>query len=74
MRESDITVVVPTYNRSHLILRALSSVISLLSSKDEIVVVDDGFTDDTAAVLRALAGSIRYMRQDNKGAGWCRAQ
>lgn len=61
----------PTYNRGHLIARALKSVISQTAEVHEIIVVDDGSEDDTADVLRAFieAGHpLTVLTQDRRGA------
>jgi len=64
-----MSVVIPTYNRAHLISRSVNSVLPELLPGDEIIVVDDGSTDDTERVVAAMTGPIRYMRQQNAGAG-----
>jgi len=63
-----ISVVIPTYNRSDLLLQALDSVLNQTYKPHEIIVVDDGSTDDTAARLGPYRSQIRYFRQDNRGA------
>jgi glycosyltransferase involved in cell wall biosynthesis len=50
-----ISVVIPTYNRANLLRAALQSVLSQTHLPREIVVVDDGSTDDTTAVVTELA-------------------
>src|SRR5213593_2692669 len=64
-----ISVVIPTYNRARLLPRALGSVIAATADQDEIIVVDDGSTDDTAAVVAAVdapwRGRVRYLRVTN---------
>jgi glycosyltransferase involved in cell wall biosynthesis len=62
-----ITVVIPTFNRREFVVDAVKSV--LLQGVDdlEIIVVDDGSTDDTVAVLRPYMDVIRYLYQDNRG-------
>jgi glycosyltransferase involved in cell wall biosynthesis len=73
MTNSPITVVIPTYNRGHLIHRALDSAIADIEADDEIIVVDDGSTDATADVIGKFKDSrIRYIRQANLGAGAAR--
>ncbi|MEZ6242644.1 MAG: glycosyltransferase [Phycisphaerales bacterium] len=72
----NISVVIPTYNRSRDMVRAIESCLTQLGDYDEIVVVDDGSTDDTAEVLQGfvdrLPGVVRAVRQDNAGVGAAR--
>lgn len=66
-----ISVIIPTFNRAHLICDALDSVAAQSRSVDEIVVVDDGSDDDTKAVVldwaTRRAVPLRYVRQDQAG-------
>lgn len=62
-----ISAVIPTYNRGPLVARAVESVLAQSSPPDEIVVVDDGSTDDTEELLRPFLDRIRYVRQRNAG-------
>ena len=63
-----ISVVIPTYNRSALACRAVESVLSQTLAPDEVIVVDDGSTDGTDAVLADRFGNrIVYVRQENGG-------
>ncbi len=66
------SVIIPTYNRAHLVGRAIDSVLCQLQQGDEIVVVDDGSMDDTEAAVRRFEGPIRYIRTANGGAGAAR--
>ena len=71
-RHDPVTVVIPTYNRSRLVERAVTSVLRAVSPGDEIIVVDDGSTDDTEAVLARFSDRIRYLRVPNGGPGKAR--
>jgi len=67
-----VSVIVPTYNRAHMIARSLGSIIRQTYRDIEIVVVDDGSTDDTADVVRELARrSQRPILYEKKPNGGC---
>lgn len=71
-----ISVVIPTYNRAHLIGEAIGSVLAQTEPAQEIIVVDDGSTDRTREAVEGLAsenrGLIRYIHQENAGPGAAR--
>lgn len=62
-----ISFIMPTFNRCDLIAESLRAVLAEAGAEDEILVVDDGSTDATPAVVAALAPRVRYVRQDNAG-------
>jgi glycosyltransferase involved in cell wall biosynthesis len=63
-----ITVVVPVYNRRDLLARALRSLQAQTFADFEVVVVDDGSSDDPQAVVESLAGPrVSFVRQRNAG-------
>jgi glycosyltransferase involved in cell wall biosynthesis len=62
-----VSVVIPTYNRAQYVTKAIQSVLSQTYTDYEIIVVDDGSTDDTLGVLQAYADRIRILRQENAG-------
>lgn len=63
-----VTVVIPTYNRAAWVTSAIESVLHQTAAQYcDIVVVDDGSTDDTRAALQTYAGRVRYLYQPNAG-------
>jgi len=62
-----VSIIIPTYNRAHLIGQSLDSVFSQTFQDFEIIVVDDGSTDHTEKVLARYKDRIRYIKQDNAG-------
>jgi glycosyltransferase involved in cell wall biosynthesis len=62
-----VTVIIPTYNRGTFIGEAVDSVLNQSFTDYEIVVVDDGSSDDTPRLLSKYGTAIRYFRQDNAG-------
>ena len=62
-----VSVIIPIYNGAATIERALKSVFEQTFTDFEIVVVDDGSTDDTPSVLARFADRIRIVRQPNRG-------
>jgi GT2 family glycosyltransferase len=67
-----VSVIIPTYNRARVIARAITSALAAVSDGDEIIVVDDGSTDDTQEVLKAFGDRVRIIRAPNGGAGAAR--
>src|SRR5260370_38428910 len=57
-----ISVVVPTYNRSRFAARAIISLTEQTLAPGEIIVMDNGSTDDTGVVVRELASGVRRLR------------
>lgn len=62
-----VSVVIPTYNRANIVCRAIDSVLGQTYRNVEVIVVDDGSTDDTQARLRAYGDKVRIIVQENKG-------
>jgi glycosyltransferase involved in cell wall biosynthesis len=68
---TQVSVVIPTFNRANLLPRAIGSVLAQDHGNLEVIVVDDGSTDETPAVMAEQMASdprVRYIRQDNAGA------
>lgn len=62
-----VSVVIPTYNRAELLRQAVDSVLGQTYRPIELIVVDDGSTDRTPALLEQYAGRLRVLRQHNQG-------
>ena len=71
-----VSVVIPTYNRAELLPRAVDSVIAQTVSDWEVIIVDDGSTDQTPLVAeryrRSLGRRLAYHFQDHQGASRAR--
>lgn len=62
-----VSVIIPTYNHARFIAQAVQSALVQTYPQVEIIVIDDGSTDETAQVLAPFAGRIRVVTQNNAG-------
>lgn len=62
-----VTIVVPVYNYEQYIVECIDSCLSQTYNNIEVIVVDDGSTDNTPIILKGYSNKIRYIRQDNSG-------
>ncbi len=62
-----VAVIIPTYNRAHLVCEAIDSCLAQTRIPDEIIVVDDGSTDNTQTVLAKYSAPVIVVRQENAG-------
>ena len=70
VRQALVSVIIPTFNRAHCIERCVRSVLQQSFSNLEVIVVDDGSTDNTADCLHSLIAEdsrIHYIQQPNGG-------
>jgi glycosyltransferase involved in cell wall biosynthesis len=69
---ADVAVIIPSYNSAALLPRALESVLAQTILPREIIVVDDGSSDNTEEVARRYAEHVTCIRQPNAGCGAAR--
>lgn len=67
-----ISVIIPAYNCARFVGDAIESVLNQTVQPDEVIVVDDGSTDETESVVEKFNGKVRYVYQENAGASAAR--
>ena len=71
-----VSIILPTYNRAHIIEKAIQSVLNQTYQDFEIIIIDDGSKDDTKKIIRGFQekdNRIKYIRfEENKGAAAAR--
>jgi glycosyltransferase involved in cell wall biosynthesis len=74
----ELSIIVPVYNCEQFIGECLESIVSQLNDRVEVIVVDDGSTDDSGSIIQSFAatqlidGSFRLFHQKNAGPGGAR--
>lgn len=66
---ASISVVLPTYNRAPILPRAIDSVLAQTHGEVELIVVDDGSTDDTEALVESYGARVVYLKLDRNRGG-----
>jgi glycosyltransferase involved in cell wall biosynthesis len=67
VKDSLVSVIIPAYNAERYLRRSIESVLSQNYAPIEVIVVDDGSSDDTASICQEYADQVTYIHQDNKG-------
>ena len=67
MSSPRISVIIPTFNRAHLLPRSIDSLLSQTLSAHSVVIVDDGSTDGTENLVCEKYPEITYLKQNNLG-------
>ena len=67
MSANSVTVLIPTFNRSDLLVEALDSILAQTRRPDEIIIINDGSTDNTVNRLEPYLNDIQILNQDNAG-------
>ena len=64
---ADISIVIPTYNRCELLKRAINSVLDQTINVREIIIVDNGSTDNTYEIITSVFPEVTYIYEKRKG-------
>lgn len=67
MNKPRVSIVIPAYNQADYLAEAIASSLEQTYQDYEIIVVDDGSTDETPTVAQRFSSTIRYIRQENQG-------
>jgi hypothetical protein len=67
-----VSIIIPVYNGAHFLRDAVDNILGQHYAAVEIIVVDDGSTDDIDAVIAGLPVDVRYFKQKNAGAASAR--
>jgi Glycosyl transferase family 2 len=67
-----ISVIIPNYNRAQLIGETIENMLRQSLSPSEVIVVDDGSTDDSVKVIRLFGNQVKLIEQSNQGPGAAR--
>jgi len=66
------SIIIPAFNRAHLLPEALESVFKQTCTDYEIIVVDDGSTDNTKKIVESYGSKVHFFQQQNRGPGAAR--
>ncbi len=69
---STVSVIIPSYNRAEWLPATVASVLAQTHPATEILIIDDGSTDNTREVCAGFPAPVRYIRQANAGVGAAR--
>jgi glycosyltransferase involved in cell wall biosynthesis len=67
MNSSKVSIVIPNYNQMHYLRSSIQSVLNQTYKNFEIVIIDDGSTDDSKSVISGFGDRVRCIYQENKG-------
>lgn len=62
-----VSIIIPTYNSVRFIVNSVASATNQTYPNIEILIIDDGSTDETEMVVQQLSGPVRYIKQTNGG-------
>jgi glycosyltransferase involved in cell wall biosynthesis len=67
MNDALVSVIIPVFNREQFVGQAIESALKQTYPSVEIIVIDDGSTDNTAVVVNAFKGRLRHVHSENGG-------
>ena len=67
MHNSSVSVIIPCYNRASLVGETIENMLRQTLAPHEVIVVDDGSTDDSAAVVQSFGAPVKLIQQANAG-------
>ncbi|HSH00906.1 MAG TPA: glycosyltransferase family A protein [Anaerolineae bacterium] len=67
MKNPQVTIIIPTFNHGHFIAEAINSVLKQTYPHYQIIVIDDGSTDNTADIVAQFGDAVHYHWQENQG-------
>src|SRR6266404_409937 len=67
MLAMEVSVIIPTYNSARFLIDAIDSVLAQTFKDFEVIVIDDGSTDETESLMQKYGSGVRYIRQENRG-------
>ncbi len=62
-----VSVVIPTFNRAYILKHSVESLLNQTYDNYEIIVVDDGSSDNTPELMKNYEDRVKYIRQENQG-------
>ena len=62
-----VSIIIATYNRARFLGECLESIVGQAYPDLEVLVIDDGSTDETAQIVTPFCPPVRYLRQENQG-------
>lgn len=63
-----VSTILPVYNGEEFLSEAIDSVLAQQHSPHQVIIVDDGSTDQTAAIVKSYGNQVEYIYQENQGA------
>ena len=68
-----ISVIIPNFNRAGVIVATIENMLAQTLPPNEVIVVDDGSTDDSVEVIRSFGNRVTLIEQKNQGPGAARS-